>query len=182
MIWFTSDLHINHNKDFIYKERGFSNIYEHNTAILKNWNSLISYNDTVYILGDLCLGNDEMEWNRIFYNLNGNKYFIIGNHDTDNKIKKYINDYNMDCLGYSNIFKYNKKYRFYLSHYPTIISNFDDNKKIPIINLCGHSHTKNKFIDIDKGFIYHVELDAHNIMPINIEQIIKDIKNIRKEG
>ena len=37
-IFITSDLHFNHDKDFIWKERGFSNVNEMNEAIVKNWN------------------------------------------------------------------------------------------------------------------------------------------------
>ena len=65
-----------------------------------------------------------------------------------------------------------------MSHYPTITSNHDYNKPLNkrLINLCGHTHTKDKFADWDKGIIYHVELDAHNNTPVNIEEIIKDIE------
>ena len=41
MIYFTSDLHLDHDKDFIYKERGFEDIHSHNFAILNNWNSFL---------------------------------------------------------------------------------------------------------------------------------------------
>ena len=78
MVYFTSDLHIGHDKDFIWKARGFNSIEEHNTQILLNWNSVVTYEDTVYILGDLCMGGNEKEWNRIYKNLNGDKIFIIG--------------------------------------------------------------------------------------------------------
>lgn len=176
MIYFTSDLHINHDQPFIYEARGFNNIIDHDTALLKNWNDIIQPEDTVYILGDLCLGNNESEWNRIFYNLKGKKYFIRGNHDTDRRVIMFERDYHIYNCGYANILKHSKKYHFYLSHYPTYTANYDDDKKYPLINLAGHCHTKNKFSDMNKGFIYHVELDAHNMYPVSIEQIIKDIK------
>lgn len=47
-----------------------------------------------------------------------------------------------------------------------------------MINLCGHAHTTNPFADMDKGLIYHVELDAHGCYPISIDDIIEDIKEI----
>ena len=80
-IFVTSDLHIGHNKPFLYEKRGFSSIEEHDTEVLRRWNSLVSYDDTVYILGDLCMGGNEKEWNRIYHNLNGTiklpgKYFL----------------------------------------------------------------------------------------------------------
>lgn len=99
MDWFTSDLHIGHDKEFIWKARGFNSVEEHDTQILLRWNAAVSPKDTVYILGDLCMGGDEKEWDRIYTNLNGNKKFIIGNHDTENKMNKYFFDYNITGLG-----------------------------------------------------------------------------------
>ena len=62
MIYFTADLHIGHDRDFIWKERGFSSIEEHNKEILKRWNKVVKPEDTVYILGDLAMGQDETAW------------------------------------------------------------------------------------------------------------------------
>lgn len=176
MDFFTSDLHIGHDKDFIWGARGFSSIEEHDTQILLRWNATISPEDTVYILGDLCMGGNEKEWNRIYKNLNGNKIFIIGNHDTSNKIDKYTFDYDMECQGFATIYRYSKKYKFYLSHYPTYTANYDDDKKHPLINLHGHTHQREKFFN-NNPYMYNVAMDAHNCTPISIEQIIKDIKN-----
>ena len=46
-IWITSDLHLGHNKPFLYEPRGFKNIQEHDETIIKNWNSIIKYNDDI---------------------------------------------------------------------------------------------------------------------------------------
>lgn len=73
-----------------------------------------------------------------------------------------------------------KKYHFYMSHFPTLTGNLDDlNKplKNKIINLCRHTHTTNPFVDMDKGIIYHCEVDAHNSYPVLLDNIINDIKN-----
>ena len=178
MDYFTSDLHIGHDKEFIWKPRGFSSIEEHDTEILKRWNNIVTPEDTVYILGDLCLGGNEEEWNRIFLNLNGTKQVIAGNHDTENKIDKYIFKYDMIYSGLSTIYKYNKKKRFYLSHYPTIVSNYED--KAFFWNLSGHTHSRNIF-QYGEWCIYNVALDAHNCTPVSIEQIIKDIYSYKQE-
>ena len=47
-IWFTSDLHLSHNKEFLYKPRGFSSVEEMNETIIENWNSLVSWDDEVW--------------------------------------------------------------------------------------------------------------------------------------
>ena len=179
-IFFTSDLHIGHDKEFIWKNRGFTSIEDHDTAILKNWNDTIMSGDTVYILGDLCLGQNEKEWNRVYKNLNGDKYFIRGNHDTNNKISKYVEEYNIKDLGYANIIKYNKKWSFYLCHYPTFTENPYEPHKNPVINLFGHTHQNSNFF-INNYYMYHVGLDSHNLTPVSIEQIIEDISKERKK-
>ena len=90
MIYFTSDLHFCHNKEFLYKSRGFNNVYDMNLQIIKNWNGLVDYNDDIYILGDIML-NDDSEGISLLHKLNGRIHIILGNHDTDNRIPLYNN-------------------------------------------------------------------------------------------
>ena len=175
MIYITADLHFNHNKPFIYKERGFNSVEEMNNQILDNWNKTITDNDEVYILGDLMLGDNDSGI-KLINQLNGNKHIILGNHDTNARIVKYLTILNCASIGFAERLKYNK-HSFYLTHYPTITANYDDYKTGGVINLCGHTHTNNAFSDFDKGLIYHCELDAHNCYPISIDKILADINN-----
>ena len=180
-IWFTSDLHFGHNKDFMYTPRGFNSIEEHDETIIKNWNETVSPNDDVYILGDLMLGNNEYGMSCL-NKLNGNLHVIYGNHDTDDRISYYgLFSYLLDLVGHSERLKIGKYY-FYLSHYPTITANYDDDKPWAkhLINLHGHTHSKDKFYN-DNPYMYNVSLDAHNNYPVSIDEIIKDIKNKKME-
>ena len=178
MIYFTSDLHFCHQREFLYGPRGFSNIQEHNETIIKNWDKIIKPTDEVYVLGDLMLNND-VEGMRCLRQLVGTIHIILGNHDTENRVENYRHCYNVTSVSYADKIKY-QNYHFYLSHYPTITSNFDYDKplKARLINLCGHTHTKNKFEDWDRydSPVYHVELDAHDNKPISIDDIIQDIE------
>lgn len=171
MLYFTSDLHINHNKDFIYKPRGFDSVYEMNKAIIENWNSIIKEEDTVYILGDLMLGDNE-EGIELVKQLRGNIIVILGNHDTDKRIEYYNNCNNIVDIKFADRIR-KGKYIFYLSHYPTYVNNKNDK---PVWCLSGHTHSKEIF---QKEFPcnYNVSIDAHDNKPVYIEDIIKDIKN-----
>ena len=81
MIYFTSDLHFGHDKPFLYEPRGFTNIYDMNNAIFRNWNSIVTEEDDVYVLGDLMLNNNEGGiW--LIKRLRGRIHIILGNHDT----------------------------------------------------------------------------------------------------
>ena len=181
MVWFTSDLHLGHNKPFLYEPRGFKNIQEHDNAIIENWNKIIRPNDKVYVLGDLMLNDNKAGIEKI-KQLKGQIYVVRGNHDTEVRVNLYNNCDNIIKVTEGQFLRYGK-YHFYLSHYPTLCSNFDDSKplKARMVSLCGHSHSQDAFADWDKGLIYHVELDAHNNFPVSIDSIIKDIKNKIKE-
>ncbi len=182
-IWFTSDLHFNHDKEFLYKPRGFHNVIEMNESIIEAYNKFISKDDIVYILGDLCLGGpsqDKLLENKyLLSELQGNINIILGNHDSYNRISIY-HDCGFNVIGYAEMLKYNG-YHFFLSHYPTITTNYDDKAlKQRVLNLHGHTHDKNKFYD-DSPFMYNVALDAQECKPISIESVINDIKIRFKE-
>ena len=178
-IFFTSDFHFCHNKPFIYEPRGFKSVHEMNEQIIKNFNEVMDWEDDLYILGDCFLNNNE-EGMSYMRRLPGMKHIIWGNHCTIAR-QELMQLEGFDCLGYSDVLKY-KGYHFYLSHYPTLTANYyDDDKplKRKVINLCGHTHTKDKFQDINMhiGLIYHVELDAHNCYPVLLDDIIEDIQS-----
>lgn len=177
MIYFTSDLHFNHNKDFIYKARGFNSVEEMNEKIIDNFNSVVDYADPVYILGDVVLGDIE-DGIECLKRLNGRKILIIGNHDSDNKILRYKEEGIFSDIQFGFRMKANKRTHFYLSHYPSLVNNFDDPKKI--WNLYGHTHSTEKF-EITGHKNYNVGLDAHNCFPVSIETILNDI-NERKQN
>ena len=189
MIWFTSDWHIGHDKEFIWKCRGFKSVEDAAFQTLKNCNEFVEKTDTLYILGDLALGQHEELWNEVYSNIKCNDvHFLIGNHDTDRRVAKYDYEYNFICEGYATMFKYDK-YNFYLSHYPTNTTNYDMDKpmKTRILNLSGHTHSSDIFHGNLNAGSYNVALDAHINRPINIEDIIFDFKwlfleTYKKEG
>ena len=178
MIYITSDLHLCHNKTWIYYERGFQSVEEMNETIVNNWNSMITNEDDVYILGDLMLEDNDRGM-ELLRSLNGKLHIILGNHDTPARQELYKELSNVVEMCYATVLKY-KHYNFYLSHYPTLCANFDTDKplKARVINLCGHTHTKDRFADMDKGLIYHCEMDAHNCNPILLDIIIQDLKSL----
>ena len=76
--------------------------------------------------------------------------------------------------------KYSKRKSLYLSHYPTITDNFDDTRNHHTISLFGHTHQTTNFFN-NNPYMYHVGLDSHNMYPVSIEQIFKDIdKKVRE--
>lgn len=182
-IFLTSDWHFLHDREFVWKVRGFDSVNAMNEAIIERHNAAVSADDDVYVLGDLSLGgggNDVLETaQHLIERLNGRIHIVLGNHDTPKRIEMYQRCANVvEVCGYATMLHY-KGYHLYLSHFPTLTANFDEDKplKTKVINICGHKHTENKFEDIELGIIYHVEQDAHQCFPINIDTIIEDIKH-----
>jgi len=72
MIYFTSDPHLNELRKHHY-DTPFDTKEQKNESIKKNWNSLVTENDTVKVIGDV--GDFEF-----LKDLNGNIHIILGNH------------------------------------------------------------------------------------------------------
>lgn len=182
-IYFTSDWHFNHDREFIWKQRGFSSVEEMNEEIIKRHNSIISNNDIVYCLGDCCLGGTNSLNNNkeLIERLNGQIYIIRGNHCTDNRINMYKTCKNIiDCDKDAFRLKYNG-YHFYMSHYPTLTGNLEkESLKQMTLNLYGHTHQKTNFYE-DRPYMYHVGVDSHDCYPILLDDIIQEMKNKMNE-
>lgn len=196
----TSDLHLGHNKEFLYKARGFVSIEEHDLALVKIWNETVSPDDTVYILGDIMLKHN-LEDNEFEYGLsllrqlNGKLIIIRGNHDSLDKLERYKTCPNVvsagDAAAYLN-YPEAGSYHFYLSHYPCLISQTKLKPvKTALINLFGHTHQTEKFFTAPgmcegrfkngHPYMYHVGMDSHNMRPVLLDDIIEEIKRKRSE-
>ena len=121
-----SDLHLGHEGILKYRTQ-FKTIEEHDNFIINNWNSIVTPQDKVYVLGDVCWKKKDLEKIEL---LNGKKILIAGNHD---------------ILGAKNYLKYfrdvrglGKKGDYWLSHAPIHSSELRNCK-----NIHGHLHNKN---------------------------------------
>lgn len=182
-VYVTSDLHFNHNQPFIYMARGFSSVEEMNFSLVENWNSLVTEEDTVFILGDLVVGGDDSfeESLGLIRALKGKKILVRGNHDTEKRIAAFRQEGIEVVEG--KFLKVGKQ-NYYLSHFPTICTNIgeeDFSLKRRIINLCGHTHTTDPWAHWDLGLIYHCEVDCNGLKPILIEEIRDRIKEKLKK-
>lgn len=176
-IFFTSDTHFGHQPEFLWKPRGFSSAEEMDEAIIENWNKVVKPTDIVYHLGDTML-NDNMHGLECFKRLNGQIFLIYGNHDTDARKNLLFTELSGKMLGgwYAWVIKYGKL-SIYMSHYPTITSNFDQKHfSQHVLSLHGHTHQRTNWLDPKNPFLYHVGLDSHNNTPVHIDEIITDIR------
>ena len=171
-VWFMSDLHLGHDKEFVWGKRGFKSVNEMNETIIKNIKAVVGENDYFYILGDLvlCPPEEAKYW---LAQIPGKVHVIVGNHDTDTRIGLY------DELGFiwsfANRMRYGK-YHFFLSHYQTLTANTGEDKlTLAHINIYGHTHQDWTWCT-DQPFSFCVCPEAHANRPIEIKEIIEDLK------
>lgn len=140
MIWFTSDLHLGHTNiagpelsNWKDGYRTFKTVSAMDTELLKQLNSLVQPDDTLYFLGDFCFkGSIQGYRDRIMCK---NITFIKGNHDKAKDITPVFGhcfDYIEEDIG---------EIKFVLCHYSMRIWN-KSHKSPGSIHLYGHSHSK----------------------------------------
>ena len=170
-IWFSSDLHLNHAKDFIWKERGFSSVEEMNAALIDNFNECVQTQDTLYLLGDNWLNCSVEEGIALLRQIRCKDIrFIFGNHDSPQR-REALKEVGT-LLGWAEMIKDGKKY-YLLSHYPTQTTNYDDEWATAVRNLHGHSHQKSP---LSGDFQVNVGVDAWNNRPVSFGEV-KELLN-----
>lgn len=175
----TSDWHFCHDREFIWKARGFASVEAMNNDIITKHNYVVQPGDDVYVLGDLMLG-DSTKGIECVAKLNGKLHIVLGNHDTERRIELYKQLPNVVEVANVITLKY-KKHHFYMSHYPTLTGNLEKESLTQMtLNLFGHTHQKDNFY-MDMPFMYHVGVDSHSCFPIALDDIILQMHNKVKE-
>lgn len=180
-IWVASDLHLGHDRQFLWGPRGFQSSLEHDEAVVRNWNAVVESEDDVYVLGDIMLG-DNAHGAEYFSRLNGRIHLVRGNHDSDvrwNQVYPELPNV-VEMCGLAHMLRY-RKYHFVLTHWPMMTGNLEkESLHQCTLNLFGHTHSKNKFYE-DRPYMYNVALDANNNTPVLLDDIIERMKAKVKE-
>lgn len=164
-MWFTSDLHLNHENILKYcPERGnlWSSVNEMNQSIIDRWNSVVKPKQLIYCLGDICFYNTD-----ILNKLNGKIILIKGNHDR----KEIINCGRFEAVVPYLEIKLDKKL-ITMCHYKMEVwrnSHYNNS-----YHLYGHSHGTREGdsqccdVGIDNPFT--------NFTPVSFPQILEFLK------
>lgn len=177
MIWVTSDLHFGHDQPFVWQLRGYNSVEDMNLQQVQKFNSVVSDDDEVWILGDLVVGNIEggLQFLKL---LKGKIHVCLGNHDSDKRAQAY-KDLGWDVQLCAR-FKY-KKIQFYLSHFPTVTTNFEDQAIWQAtINIYGHTHQATNFYK-DEYWMYHAGVDSHDGYPVSLDQVLQELRERTKK-
>ena len=151
-MFITSDFHLNHNKSFIYYDRGYTSVEEHNNAVISKINEVCRPCDILFFLGDFCLNVTHDQFLGFINRINPRLYFLSGNHNSG-WLKEYgkfcIDTFGHEAIGvqwlnkityfgnYTEIY-WNNQF-VVLSHFPLLVFN---NSKFGSWHLHGHCHGK----------------------------------------
>ena len=194
MIYYTSDLHLFH-KNVTMEGTNFNNgpfktLDEMHEVILKNWNSVVTNSDKVYLCGDVCWKHNE-DSIALVSKLRGNKTLLVGNHDDVGDLR-YRNLFN-EIVTYKEVSDniHGRNYNVVLSHYPIMFwkkmrmfSNDGNVNKYFFIHLYGHLHNSQEET-LYQQFLKYVNDNYHygalafnvgcmhwNYTPVTLEQIL----------
>jgi len=168
MIYFTSDLHFYHTNIIKYCSRPFHTVKEMNETLISNYNSVVSEEDTVYILGDITIKRNSSFIDKIAIMVNllrGTKHLILGNHD------KYSEEFYLNNCGFASVNRELELDNMVLVHEPMRFSEKHSGKLL----LHGHCHFPfprgyhDNFLRTEK--VYDVGVDANNYRPVSLMHI-----------
>ena len=174
---FCSDLHFRHRNICDYTERKLETTPElHDEWVTDLWNSEVNPGDIVYHLGDFCFNSKYEILRDIVRKLNGQKHFVIGNHDKEENFKKLKTEGLLHWYGHYKEIKI-KDTKVVLSHFPFASWH---RQHYGSWHLHGHTHASYQGV----GKVLDVGLDMSfklcNRHKFFSEQMIEDFMQIRE--
>ena len=150
-VFFIADTHFGDNDVFLMsgENKFFDSVKDKDEEIIKNWNTTVSPEDIVFILGDF---GDMNYWPR----LSGKKFLIKGNHDREEHCNSLY------PIVYENF--------FILSHEPMWVD--EDG---PYANIFGHVHN-NPIYKTVTSRSYCVCACRNDYTPIAFEKIVEKMR------
>lgn len=139
MNYYIADLHLGHSNVIGFDNRPFADVDEMNEAIVRNWNSAVTKQDTVYVLGDFIWAKESL-WPAWLERLNGCKVLIRGNHDPK-EFSQQTKRYFQDITAYKEIT--DTGHHIIMCHYPVPFHRADYDEECYM--LYGHVHATREY-------------------------------------
>jgi calcineurin-like phosphoesterase family protein len=169
-IFYTSDSHFYHKNIMKHCNRPYADVEAMNEDLIKKWNSVVGFQDTVYHLGDFSFRFNE-DLRHIFDRLNGlYLHFIDGNHDNRRVTELPWNTQQQ----YAEVTDYvdGKKHHVVLMHYPIQEWNGQHHGSI---HLHGHIHSTPEYSSCHKiSNRFDVGVDMRGGYPVTLKQLLDE--------
>lgn len=192
--FFTSDTHFSHANIIRLSNRPFSSVEEMNKAMIDNFNEQAGPEDTIFHLGDACMGKIA-ESLPLIGQINAKVVLVVGNHDrpsramqrkpkTDSAARtaKIADAANMYMEYFDSVFLDGKNWTvdvqgktFAMSHYPYVGDHFDqdrfedlrpEDQGRPLLH--GHVHELWKFKDRQ----FNVGVDVNDFKLVTEDEVL----------
>ena len=180
MIFFSSDHHFGHSNIIKYCDRPFTNCKEMDETLIKNWNSTVNPQDTVYYLGDFSLHNKpSFVLENYLTKLNGQIIFVHDNFTHDKWLDKQIKtsfqiNSRISIIPAIQKFAWSKNF-YFLTHFPleSWPASFHNS-----FHLHGHCHGNSR----PRKNRLDVGVDSNNFYPISIHEVNKKLEMINENN
>jgi calcineurin-like phosphoesterase family protein len=158
--FFTSDTHFGDRRALRIDRRPFPSLNEHDAALVRFWNEVVSPADEVWHLGDFALGPPADRVQEILASLNGSKHLLIGNNDGPGTLA---------AAGWASTQHYAEitldGVHLVMCHYPLRTWNGIGRG---VIDFHGHSHGKLKPLQRQ----FDVGVDVFGYRPVDLQTIL----------
>jgi calcineurin-like phosphoesterase family protein len=173
-VFFTSDTHLNHNKEFVFKARGFNTSQEHTDFVIQKINSLVGQKQILFHLGDVFLNTKEEEADAILDRIVcENIYVLWGNHPNPLRKIYFKQLEKMGVVGELYPFRYKnliflgdyveaviENQVVVMSHYPITSWNYMKDGSWCLSGHC-HNNLADTRVENPNGFKLDVGWDGH---------------------
>lgn len=174
-VFFTADEHFDHANIIKFCKRPFTSTEEMKEALITKHNSVVRPGDRVYHIGDMLWRTlSDQEALQIRHRLNGQHYYIFGNHDEVFHRSKAMRESFIWCKDVWNL-KVNGYPNIWLSHYAHRVWNGSHRGAW---HLYGHTHGD---MPGDGSLSLDVGVDPQNFLPISLEQVAVEMKKISEK-
>lgn len=165
--YFTADTHFGSKRTLELSQRPFADVNEMDEVLMTNWNDRVKPCDTIYHLGDFGERTDLTQY------LNGNKIFVYGNYERDEKStieKKWFDEVSKKPIVLT-------EEKLVLCHEPLTAKKYVKKNEDADFAVFGHIHGRQKV----KEFGIDCGVDANNYRPISLDEV-KFLKNAVEKG
>ena len=186
-VFWTSDWHLGHQKEFVWKARGFPTMDQHDNYLIKHWQQTVTKHDEVVMVGDMFMGQDKVKRAvELFSSLPGRKTWVLGNHDPKPAALQPVVDIGITVIPFGKSFEWGLQQStfFLVNHLPyegtphavhgpndRDFLPYPEDRGFPLIH--GHTHSKEfKSRGPANGLMFHVGVDAHAGL-VAYEELIK---------
>ncbi len=180
MIYYIADSHFGHSNIIHLCQRPFSDVEEMDETMIKNWNSRVRPEDTVYVVGDLFFRCAPERVEEILLQLQGRKHLVKGNHDESWMPKVDLDAY-FESVSFMTEVNDNDRICV-LCHYPLL----SWRREIKSHMIYGHIHDNTNMdfwpLIAKRELMLNAGVEVNHYMPVTLEELIANNAVFREEN